>query len=396
MNLFRDVIKGGVREEGPIELQHRYASLLKSYDELTEEHHQLVASQAQDAKELSALREADSVSQDRIAALDRELQACKDDLFRVQPMSQVPDSTIAQSFASLDDRICDWTETQISRFMDKWQDKHHGDQPKLFGHGADPTTKRFLARYPDTGGEYMVRSIIHCYLQKYLFGHKLLLFGLGDNLVGWLKSVEQSMSRLQPQRGELKRHCDWSERQLTQKVPEAATIRVWRSETLTSITESHEFSAKTKSEGCKLATGIHGQLCNIFPIISGSSVSLETLYNKVVKPAVDLAITTQTSTTSYEFEPRMSIYSMFERHSIPQTQLGRCRMIDAATGKTLKPDSPVISDAHGDIGNRIMVLAPGLYRHDRDKVVPLSPEIILVELYNPLGRRRGGTVEPKS
>ena len=71
-------------------------------------------------------------------------------------------------------------------------------------------------------------------------------------------------------------------------------------------------------------------------------------------------------------------------------------MIDAATGKTLKPDSPVTPDAHGDIGDRIMVLAPGLWRHDRDKVVPLSQEIILVELYNPVGRRRGGTVEPRS
>ena len=210
MNLLRDVMKGGVREEGPMELQHRYASLLKSYNQMTGEHHQLVASQAQDAKELSALREANSVSQDRIAALDRELQACKDDLFRVQPMSQVPDSTIAQRFASLDDRICDWTETQISRFMDKWQAKHHSDQPKLFDHDGDRTTKGFLAHYPDTGGEYMVRSIIHYYLQKYLFGDKILLFGLNDSLIDWLEMIEQSMSRLQPQRGELKRHCDWS------------------------------------------------------------------------------------------------------------------------------------------------------------------------------------------
>ena len=155
-------------------------------------------------------------------------------------------------------------------------------------------------------------------------------------------------------------------------------------------------SSRTKSEGCNLASYIHDQLCRNFPIIRGNSESLKTFYDDVVGPAVDLAITMQTSTTSYQFEPRMSIISMFKVQNIPQTQLGRCRMIDAATGKTLKPDSPVRPNAHGDIGDRIMVLAPGLYRHDRDKVVPLSQEVILVELCNPVGRRRAGTLESKS
>ena len=211
MNAFRDVMRGGPRDEGPGQLQHRYALLRRSYDEITGEHHQLVNAQAQDAKEISVLREAKSVLQDRIAVLDRELQACKDDLFRVQPMSQVSDSNIVQRFASLDDRICDWIETQISRFMDKCQARYRGDQLKLFDHGGDPITRAFLAHFPDTGGEYMVRSIIHHFFQKHLFGDKILLFGLDDHLVGVLRLIEQSMSRLQPQRGELKQDYDSSE-----------------------------------------------------------------------------------------------------------------------------------------------------------------------------------------
>ena len=202
MNYIRGAVRGGARDEGPIEPQHRFASLSRSHNQTEGKYHQLVNLQAQDAKELSALRETNSVLQERIAVLDRELQACKDDLFRVQPMSQVPDSTIAQRFASLDDQICDWIETQISRFMDEWQATNHGGQPKLFDHGGDPTTKTFLAYYPDTGGEYMVRSIIQYYLQKHLFGDNVLLFGLSDNDVNFLKWIEQSMSRLQPQRGE--------------------------------------------------------------------------------------------------------------------------------------------------------------------------------------------------
>ena len=206
MNLFRDVMRVGIRDEGATELRHRFTSLQETYNKMKGEHQQLVDSQAQDSKELIALREEKSVLQDRIAVLDRELQACKDDLFRMQPMSQVPDSTIAQRFESLDDQICNWIETQISRFMDEWQGKHHGDQPKLFDHDGDRTTKLFLAFYPNTGGEYMVRSTIHYYLQKELLGDKILLFGLSEVDVGWLKWIEQSMSRLQPQRGELKRH----------------------------------------------------------------------------------------------------------------------------------------------------------------------------------------------
>ena len=209
MNMLRDAIRGGARDDAPIELQHHYASLLESYNQIKGEHHQVVASQAQDAKELIALREEKSVLRDRIAVLDRELQACKDDLFRMQPMSQVPDSTIAQRFESLDDQICNWIETQISHFMDEWQAKHDGDQPKLFDHNGDRTTKHFLAYYPDTGGEYMIRSIVHYYIQKYILGDGILLFGLSESLGDSLIGIEQSMSRLQPQRGELKRHCDF-------------------------------------------------------------------------------------------------------------------------------------------------------------------------------------------
>ena len=61
----------------------------------------------------------------------------------------------------------------------------------------------------------------------------------------------------------------------------------------------------------------------------------------------------------------------------------------------MKPDSPVTPDCNGDIGTRILVLAPGLVRLDADKAVPLSQEAILVKLHQPWGRRRAATVEPK-
>ena len=197
-----DAMGIGNGEDQSIEVQHNYASLLEQFNKVNRKYDQALATNEQDLRELSALRASKSALLGRIAVLQSELQACKDDLFRMQPTSQVPDSMIAQRFQSLDAQICDWIGTEISRFLDKWQPKHSGDQPKLFDHCGDPTTKGFLACYPDTGGEHMVRSIIHYYFQKQLLGDKILLFGLDDIPVGWLKWIEQSMSKLQPQRGE--------------------------------------------------------------------------------------------------------------------------------------------------------------------------------------------------
>lgn len=86
---------------------------------------------------------------------------------------------------------------------------------------------------------------------------------------------------------------------------------------------------------------------------------------------------------------------MFKGYSVSKTGLSECRMIDVASGKTLKRDSVVVSDSDGVIGEYIMTLWPALYRcDDKDKFVPLSQEIILVELDKPLGRRRAVKLEP--
>ena len=92
-------------------------------------------------------------------------------------------------------------------------------------------------------------------------------------------------------------------------------------------------------------------------------------------------------------EPRMSAVSLFQRGSVSMDCLRSARMVDVATGKSLKPDSPVWSDENENIGEFIMVLTPGLCRYDRGKGIVLSQQVILIRLYQPLGRRRARTVE---
>ena len=136
---------------------------------------------------------------ERVATLEKELQACKDDLFRLQPLSQVPDSTIAQHLEDLNTQICDWIAVEISRSMD--EHRQPGDEPKLFYHGKNRYARAFLADYPESGGEYYVRSVLHHQLQHVLFSDTILLFALDRDFSLFLQSIEHGMSQLEPSRG---------------------------------------------------------------------------------------------------------------------------------------------------------------------------------------------------
>lgn len=183
------------------ELQKQHASLQQAYDRGKVEYDQVMAAKLEDQKELSASREQNINLQKRINALENELQACKDDLFRLQPLSQVPDSIIAQRFENLDNVICNWIDTEISQFMDEWGSKYPNVDPKLFHHNGDPAIKTILAKYPNTGGEHVIRSIVHRHFQKKLFADRVFLFGVNARLLDSLKLVEEHMSRMQPPRG---------------------------------------------------------------------------------------------------------------------------------------------------------------------------------------------------
>ena len=184
------------------DLQKQYASLQQAYSQSESERQRVMALTVQDMREISALREKQATLQERNAALERALQACKDDLFRMQPRTQVSDSTIAQRFEHLNDQICDWIDNEISRSMDECQSIHPGTQPKLFHHDEDPTTKGFLAHYPDTGGEYIIRFMLHFAIQRKLLSDQIFLFHLDTTAAKYLKYVEKGMTQLQPPKGE--------------------------------------------------------------------------------------------------------------------------------------------------------------------------------------------------
>ena len=67
--------------------------------------------------------------------------------------------------------------------------------------------------------------------------------------------------------------------------------------------------------------------------------------------------------------------------------LKKSKVVDSKNGKHLKPDSAVVADKDGAIGNAIICLEPCLSRKTKDKEIVLQQETILIELDQPLAKR---------
>lgn len=143
-----------------------------------------------------------------------------------------------------------------------------------------------------------------------------------------------------------------------------------------------------------LATRIFDKITPYFPIIRGNHTSLITLCEKVIIPATFLAVAIHISPTPYVFVPRMTKARIGKDELLARQNLTQVKIIDAATGKTLKADSPVVANKEGYIGEQIALLTPSLYRCiPGEGSVRLTQAVILGELHHPLGRRRGNTAQ---
>ncbi len=132
-----------------------------------------------------------------LAASEQELRECKDDLFRLQPVTQATDADILRDFQSLCQRINDWIESEISFF----EEAHPNVEPRqMFSASRSPEMNNLMQKYPDVG-EYQIRKMIHNGLQKIMFDRDVYLFGMPLGLVQTLQKAEQSMAMLEPRRG---------------------------------------------------------------------------------------------------------------------------------------------------------------------------------------------------
>ena len=133
----------------------------------------------------------------KVMTLQQELETCRDDLFRVQPSVQIPDTEILNEYECISQQILSWIDGEIRNF-----EKEYPDVPseKLYSAGEDSDMIGLLKRYPDTG-EYLVRRRIHRCLQEHIWNKNIYLVGLPSEIVQALEAAEQSMATYDPPRG---------------------------------------------------------------------------------------------------------------------------------------------------------------------------------------------------
>ena len=132
-----------------------------------------------------------------LESTQRHLQLCKDDLFRLQPMAQMPDTEVVKEFESVCQDVISWIDVEISAFEKTYP---NAEQGQIFSGGAIPEAVYLLEQFP-TFGEYWVRFLIHRCLHDNVFSRAVYLLGLPKGTKQYLQAAEESMASLEPPRG---------------------------------------------------------------------------------------------------------------------------------------------------------------------------------------------------
>ena len=137
------------------------------------------------------------VLQESLKTAEQELETCRDDLFRAQPVCQISDASIIDAFESPGEQLVNWIDDQGSAFEYANPDVDVG---YLSSTGIDLRVANFLLN-GRSAGEYLCRHIVNQYLLEHTFGPNMHLFGLPAEYTHMLATIEQGMAALKPPRG---------------------------------------------------------------------------------------------------------------------------------------------------------------------------------------------------
>lgn len=201
-------LSDGLTPDQDAEPDRGFNMMASELDRLRKENAKLACSRSAIELENKHLREKNleaeqNMEQFRLHAnvLQHELQACKDDLFRLQPMVQVTDSQIVNQFDHVCEEVSSWVDEEISSYERRAGALETGTCLVL--DCGNPEIKTMLQKHPQAS-EYLLGSVIHQHLQRRVLGKHVYLFGLSQEEIAFLRTTEKRMAQLDPPRGKLK------------------------------------------------------------------------------------------------------------------------------------------------------------------------------------------------
>ncbi|MCJ1380510.1 hypothetical protein MMC17_003618 [Xylographa soralifera] len=308
------------------------------------------------------------------AALQLDLATCKHDLFSLQPCSQISDSEIADKVEHLSQQISQWSD---EAFKDIDLMQQGLEENMLYEHEHFPIARSVDAesdemfKHVPSAAEFFMHHVVFQHLQQRVFDEENYLFGLHPDFGAFLGTIENSMGVLEPKR-------------------DISVINKWRSETLLSIAAVPWFVHGLEEVVKAVGSSLKGALQDNFPILFFLDACFAKLLEKIVKPAVELAILIWTLPVRYTVTPQLTFPPLKDEQILFPTILDRAIAKDIETRKTLTLHSNIVVDKNGCIGDRVMITEPGLVRcgtNMQAEVVVRKPQMA-VYLKEPLGRRQ--------
>ena len=145
----------------------------------------------------------------KLQAKEEELQKCKDELFDLQPPSQISDVQIGNEWEMLCGNITRWIDDQaggmgsLSSELKRLKQLNQFTKTISFYWGIDRQELAHHANsYPNII-DMLIRYNIHCLLEETVFHESVYMFGLQRKSAELLTMIENQMSALEPRRGKV-------------------------------------------------------------------------------------------------------------------------------------------------------------------------------------------------
>ena len=136
-----------------------------------------------------------------------------------------------------------------------------------------------------------------------------------------------------------------------------------------------------------MSSRLFKDLSKTLPVLFTRRETYSSFHTRILRPAVNLAVTIQESSARYAWSVTKSIPR--KSKPISKAVFENYKIVDVMTGKCLEPDNLVVADQQGIIGAAVLMVEPGLYRAIGDRQWhTLRKRTIMVNLKFPLGKHK--------